>query len=500
MNEPVDLAVVGAGAAGLMAAIWAGRTARESVALRRIVAFDGARKLGAKMLVSGGGRCNVTHDAVDESAFAGSSPAAVRKVLRRFDVPKTVEFFHHLGVELKREETGKLFPVSDDARTILRALLAAAEGAGVELRHPARVETVRLVVDSAVPEARRFCLSGPFGEVLAKRVILATGGRSYPKTGSDGHGFEIAKSLGHTITPLVSPALVPLVLDASCFIRDLSGLTVQATLELRSESGRRLLAFTDSTLCTHFGLSGPAVLDISRHYLHASAGDHEASLCINWLPGETLDSVERQLVQAAGSPGRATVLAWLGERVPRRLAAALCEHVGIGGTAIVQAMTRPKRRALAAAATAMPLPVIGDRGWAHAEVTAGGVPLKELHLDTMESRICPGLFLCGEICDVDGRIGGYNFQWAWSSGYVAGSATWRNAERERRDSGPRGVKPVVCDRGSDRSASSYPLRNPTARRASSSGCSVRRAFRRRVRRGWEFRRATSARRRHRNDA
>jgi predicted Rossmann fold flavoprotein len=422
MNEPVDVAVVGAGAAGLMAAIWAGRTARESGASPRILAFDGARKLGAKILISGGGRCNVTHDTVDESAFAGSSPAAIRKVLRRFDVPRTVEFFGQLGVELKREETGKLFPASDDARTILRALLAAAEGVSVELRHPARIETVQPVVDPPGASARGFRLSGPSGDVLARRVILATGGRSYPKTGSDGQGFEIAKSLGHAVTPLVSPALVPLVLDASCFIRKLSGLSVRATLEMRSGSGRRLIAFTDSTLCTHFGLSGPAVLDISRHYLHARAGDTESRLLINWLPGETLDSVERQLVQAAASPGRETVLAWLGGRVPRRLAAALCEHVGIGGTAIVQAVTRSRRRALAAALAAMPLPVTGDRGWAHAEVTAGGVPLRELHLDTMESRVCPGLYLCGEICDVDGRIGGYNFQWAWSSGYVAGTA------------------------------------------------------------------------------
>lgn len=421
MNEPVDLAVVGAGAAGLMAAIWAGRTARRSGVSPRIAAFDGARKIGAKILVSGGGRCNVTHDTVDESAFAGSSPAAIRKVLRRFDAPRTADFFREVGVELKREETGKLFPVSDDARSVLRALMTAVEEAGVELRHPSRVETVELVDDSAALEVLRFRLSGAFGEVLANRVVLATGGRSYPKTGSDGQGFEIARRLGHTITPLVTPALVPLVLDASCFIRKLSGLTVPATLELRSGSGRRLLAFTDSTLCTHSGLSGPAVLDISRHYLQARAGDPEARLLINWLPGETLDSVERQLVQAASSPGRETVLAWLSEPVPRRLAAALCEHVGIGGTGIVQAMTRPKRRALASAATAMPLPVIGDRGWAHAEATAGGVPLKELYLDTMESRVCPGLFLCGEICDVDGRIGGYNFQWAWSSGYVAGA-------------------------------------------------------------------------------
>lgn len=422
MNAPLDLAVVGAGAAGLMAAIWAGRTARRSGTSPRIVAFDGARKIGAKILISGGGRCNVAHDPVDETAFAGSSPNAIRKVLRRFDGPQTIDFFRQLGVELKREETGKLFPVTDDARTVLQALLAAAKDAGVEIRHPARIDAVELIDDPANTAAARFRLSGPFGEVLARRVVLATGGRSYPKTGSDGHGLDLARHLGHTITSLVAPALVPLLLHESCFIRKLSGLTVPAALELRSGSGRRLLTLTDSMLCTHFGLSGPCVLDMSRHYRHALADDPDAHLLVNWLPGETLNSVERQLVETAAAPGRSTVLPWLSKLIPRRLAAALCEHAGISDSTIVQAMTRPRRRALATALTALPLPVVGDRGWAHAEVTAGGVPLKELHLQTMESRIRPGLHVCGEVCDVDGRIGGYNFQWAWSSGYAAGTS------------------------------------------------------------------------------
>ena len=421
MSERAHLAIVGGGAAGLMAGIAAGRSLQRLGLARRIVVLDGARKLGAKILVAGGGRCNVTHDVVDESAFAGSTPNAIRKVLRRFEVPQTIEFFQQLGVELKREETGKLFPVSDDARSVLRALLEAAREASVELRNPARVEQIGALSRSG-DEPGEFRLSGDFGEILARRVILATGGKSLPKTGSDGHGYAIARSLGHTITPLVLPGLVPLVLDESCFLRRLRGLAAPATLAVRSGSGKRVTAFTDSTLCTHFGLSGPSVLDISRYYLHAVAADSGAALYVNWLPGETAESLDRTLVELAGRPGKLGVLRILSERLPQRLARALCEHVGVDPTAPVQAISRPMRRSLVSAVTELRLPVTGNRGFVHAEVTAGGVPLKELRLETMESRVRPGLHLCGEICDVDGRIGGFNFQWAWASGHVAGTS------------------------------------------------------------------------------
>ena len=404
-----------------MAGIAAGRNLRRPGEARRIVILDGARKLGAKILVAGGGRCNVTHDEVDESAFAGSSRNAIRKVLRRFDVTRTIEFFRQLGVELKCEETGKLFPVSDDARSVLRALLEAAREAGVELRYPARVEQVKSLAPPATPPGG-FRLTGDFGELLADRVILSTGGKSLPKSGSDGHGYSIARGLGHSITPLVLPGLVPLVLNESCFLRQLSGLSAPATLELRSGSGKRLTTFTDSTLCTHFGLSGPSVLDISRYYLHAVADDPGAALYINWLPGQTAESMDKKLVESAGRAGRLAVARFLSDHLPQRLARALCEHAGLDPQTPVQALSRQLRRSLAAAVTELRLPVTGDRGFVQAEVTAGGVPLKELRLETMESRLCPRLYICGEICDVDGRIGGFNFQWAWASGHVAGTA------------------------------------------------------------------------------
>ena len=350
------MAIVGAGAAGLMAAIWA----RRSAPGHRVVVLDGARTLGAKILVAGGGRCNVTHDVVDETAFAGSSRPAIRKVLRRFGVAETIAFFREQGVALKREETGKLFPTTDRARTVLDALLGAARTAGVEVRHPWRVEEVR-------------------------------------------PGLVLTSARGET-------------LEAGHVLRELSGLSAHATLEVRDGAGRRVASFTDSTLCTHFGLSGPAVLDVSRYLIDARLDDPGATLVANWLPGVGTEPLEAALRDPSLTPGR-----YLAGRIPERLARALVREAGVEWGQPGHQLTREARRALVRTVTEMRLPVSGDRGFSYAEVTAGGVPLAELDLATLRSRRCPGLSLCGEICDVDGRIGGFNFQWAWASGYVAGT-------------------------------------------------------------------------------
>jgi predicted Rossmann fold flavoprotein len=435
--DTVDIAIVGAGAAGIMAAIWAGRTARTTTGAPpiRIVAFDSARRLGAKILVAGGGRCNVTHHEVSESAYAGSSREMIRRVLRRFDVPRTIEFFRDLGVELKREETGKLFPTTDEANTVLRALLDAAAAAGVPLRHPCRIGSIRcgdgmFMIESAADGP------GPApGVVHARRLILATGGKALPKTGSDGQGYHFAQALGHSLTPRIFPALVPLTLPRDHHLCGLSGLRAVATLELRTNTGKRLVSFTNSLLCTHFGLSGPAVLDISRYYTQAvdEAKEHQEDppvLTINWLPGETAETLDQRILAASSGGQRVGIGRFVredfppaaGAALPERLIEVLCLVSGVATNTAIHQLTREQRQRIVRTVTEFPLPITGDRGYTHAEVTAGGVPLAELNLKTMESRLAPGLYLCGEICDVDGRIGGFNFQWAWASGYVAGSA------------------------------------------------------------------------------
>ncbi len=407
-----DLLIVGAGAAGLFAAIHAGRAAADRRPRLSIVAVDTARKLGAKILVAGGGRCNVTHWRVDERDYAGSRPAAIRKVLKRYGVEQVIDFFLRAGVELKQEDTGKLFPVSDSARTVLAALLREAAAGGVTLVHPARVESIE---PPAAFSGTGFRVVTAAGTVEARRLILATGGRSLPKSGSDGSGFALATSLKHSLTEPILPALVPLVIADGHFIRSLSGLTLPTRLTLSSATGKRLATSEGSTLCTHQGLSGPAVLDISRHYLMARHSDPDVQLLLNWLPQVSAEDLDAQLRDARGRGAVSVLRSYLSERLARQL----CEQADCP-----PAGDTPKepRRRLVRLVTEMPLPVVGDRGFTIAEATAGGVPLAELRLESMESRLCPGLHFAGEVLDVDGRIGGFNFQWAWASGFVAGTS------------------------------------------------------------------------------
>jgi predicted Rossmann fold flavoprotein len=404
-RQTFDVAVVGAGAAGLMAALFA---AREGA---RVIALDGANRLGAKIVISGGGRCNVTHDVVHAKDFNGNRNA-IAKVLRTFDVPATIDFFRDLGVILKREETGKLFPVTDRAATVLDALVRAVEEAGVEIRTGFRVERVGSSLRADETSAPLFVING---NLQAKRVILATGGRSVPKTGSDGAGYAFARHFGHTVTE-VFPALVPLILEPDHWLMKLSGTSVDAELILRGVNHRE----RGSMLFTHFGLSGPVVLDMSRHWIACRAGALACQgqagapvLHANFLPGESFESLEAQIL--AANPH--TVFANFAHRrgIPDRLADALGR-----GLPPVGKMTRDERRRAIRSLIELPLPVTGNRGFDYAEVTAGGVPLSEVDVSTMRSRVCEGLYLCGEILDVDGKIGGYNFQWAWASGRLAG--------------------------------------------------------------------------------
>ena len=415
-EEHVDVAIIGAGAAGLFAAIWAGRNSEGYPT--GITVFDGAKKLGAKILVAGGGRCNVTHRRVTEHDFAGSSPAAIRKVLRRFSIAQTIHFFSDAGVELKEEETGKLFPETDSARTILNALIDQSKESHASIAHPARVTDIEQLPEggtaNGVKHEPRFRVVLESGVLLARHVIVCTGGRSLPKSGSDGGGYRLVENLGHTITKPLVPALVPLVLEGSHWITELSGVTVPTTVTLSKPSGKRIFSCSGSTLCTHRGLSGPAVLDISRHWLIAQNADSDVQLSINWLPGQNAETVD-EFFQSQRTGALGVLRQWLPDRLARRI----CIE---SEAPLVGDLTRTIRKKLVQSITATPLPVTGDRGFSSAEATAGGVPLEEVKLETMESRKCPGLYLAGEILDVDGRIGGFNFQWAWSSAYVAGVA------------------------------------------------------------------------------
>ncbi len=405
-----DTLIIGAGAAGLMAAIFAGRNAQPP---NQVAVVDGAKHIGAKILVSGGGRCNVTHDVVTPDDFAGSKRNQIAKVLKTFKADDTVDFFADLGVDLKRENTGKLFPTTDRARTVLDALLLAVDKANATILNEHRVTAVSRRDDGFVVRTQQ-------GDLHTRKLILATGGKSLPKTGSDGLGYGFAISLGHSLTK-TTPALVPLVLSDGHWLTRLSGLTTDVELAVASSTGKITRRQAGSLLLTHFGLSGPAAMDISRHWIAAHNIDPGTKLLINFLPGRTFEQIEAELVALTESHGGAGITSLLYDYVQRRLAHTLvADGADVDPTTPMAQLNKPQRRAVVKALTALPVPIVRDRGYLFAEVTAGGVPLSEINLSTMASRKCPGLYLCGELLDVDGRIGGYNFQWAWASGRLAG--------------------------------------------------------------------------------
>ncbi|MDR4484637.1 MAG: NAD(P)/FAD-dependent oxidoreductase [Nitrospirales bacterium] len=407
MPSDTDIAIIGAGAAGLAAGIFAAETNPNlSIAL-----LDSAKTIGAKILVSGGGRCNVTNQRVTASDFHGNRKL-IDRILRCFDEQATVRWFSSLGVPLKTEATGKLFPMSNKARTVLDGLLRRCETLGVLLL------THHLVRD-ITRDDKGFLIQHSQGTLRAKRVILATGGRSLPKTGSDGSGWGLAQQLGHTVTAPY-PALVPLLLEPSFFHTTLSGISHDVTLTT-TVAGKTSDRCTGSLLWTHFGISGPVVLDASRVWVRATAQGEAVRLHLHCLPHLSNQDVEKWLMQAASLPGRKLVPTLLGERLPTRVATRLADiqEPALSDTP-VNLLSKEARRNLVRMLTNFELPVIGSRGWNFAEVTAGGVPLEEISARSMGSRHMPGLYVIGEMLDCDGRIGGFNFQWAWATGYLAG--------------------------------------------------------------------------------
>ncbi len=410
----MDIAIVGGGAAGLATAIFAA----QRLPGVRVVVFDGAHRPGAKILVSGGGRCNVTNRVVTAGDYWGGDRRVIDSVLRAFSAADAAKLFEERGVPLHEEEDGKLFPDSGRSRDVLRALVDAVARAGVELRTGRRVESIRPA------GAAGFSVHGGDWTEAARHVVLATGGLSLPRTGSDGGGFSIAASLGHRVIP-TTPALVPLVLEGT-FHRRLSGIAHDAAVSV-SGDGLRAVTLRGALLWTHFGASGPVVLDASRHWHRAKIEGREVHLRLSFLPAHDFTGVERLLLDSAAERPSAMLRTVLADRLPAAVSACLPAAVDLDPDTRLARLSRESRQRLAHALVSWPLQATGSRGYNYAEATAGGVPLDEVNRGTMESRVCPGLFLAGEVLDVDGRLGGFNFQWAWSSAYVAARGLARRA-------------------------------------------------------------------------
>ncbi len=397
----VDVAIVGAGAAGLMAALFAAGDGR------RVALLERTRDGGRKILISGGGRCNILPSDVEPEWFVTeSSPHSLRNILRGWPLGAQRRFFEDdLGIRLALEpDTGKLFPASNRARDVRDRLVDRARARGVELRFGALFRDLARAEDD-------WELTFDAGAPLrARTVVLATGGLSVPLTGSDGTGLRLAERLGHRMHATY-PALTPLTTGVSRWT-ELSGVSLDAFLTAPPETPR--YSRPQGLLFTHRGFSGPSVLNISHVATRPRAGAPPPILA-RW-GGMGRPEWEGEL--AAG--GRTHLATVLRRHLPERLALALLAEAGVSPDRLLAQLRREERDSVLTALTAMPLPVTGSEGYRKAEVTGGGVALGEVDPRTMESRRAPGLFLCGEMLDAFGPIGGFNFLWAWTTGRAAG--------------------------------------------------------------------------------
>ena len=415
-EKAADIAIVGAGAAGLMTAVWAGRTAQTKRKALRILLFDTRRKVGAKILMSGGTRCNVTNRGVKPSDFQGGARHFIKHILEAFTPQETLRFFKEIGVELVSEPTGKYFPSTHSAQTVLDALLKEVKRLGIILVTGIRItkiekagEFFHLTGDGGPGTGGQSHTTGLWSQWIARKVILTTGGRSYPTTGSDGTGYEIAKSLGHTLIPTF-PALTPLLTKDNDW-KELSGVSLEVEISF-FKYAKKQWECLDSFLFTHFGFSGPAALDISRHFAAAKT-EEEPEIFAGFLPGENESSLKAKLAAVQKKNPK------------KQMQNLLAEEFSLPGRFVETLLKKKGGRGLVPALLNCPLKITGVFGYKKAEVTAGGVDLGEVNVSTMESKLVEGLYFAGEILDADGRIGGFNFQWAWSTGTLAGRSAAR---------------------------------------------------------------------------
>jgi len=405
VSGPVDpVVIVGAGAAGTMAAIFAAEEGCD------VLLLESTNNGGRKIVISGGGRCNVLPSRAQPSRFVtASSPNTLKKILLSWPLADQRRFFEErLGIPLAlEEETGKLFPVSNRSRDVRDGLYDLARRRGAEISFGTKVTGLkppvgdrpwRVVVDGA--------------EVRASRVILATGGLSVPASGSDGAGLRIAERLGHTVHPTF-PALTPLVCDPPQH-GDLAGVSLD--VELTAPLGRGRFTTRGGFLFTHRGYSGPSVLDISHlAVLSEMDGGPPQEIRVRWADADA-EGWDRRLRE--GGAGEVGPL--VRRHLPTRLADRLLAEASVDAGRPLAGLRREERAALVEVLARYLLPWTGDEGYKKAEVTGGGIALSEVDPRTLESRFQPGLFLCGEMLDAFGPIGGYNFLWGWATGRAAG--------------------------------------------------------------------------------
>lgn len=399
------IAVVGGGAAGQLAAIMAARQGGN------VTLFEKNEKLGKKIYITGKGRCNVTNDSGREGFFANviENPRFLYSAYAAFTERDMMDLLEEAGVPLKVERGQRVFPRSDKSSDIMGALERLGRQAGVQVKLNTQVKSILTENGEAVGLTTRE------ETFYFDKIILATGGVSYPSTGSTGEGFLMAEELGHKVTKL-HPSLVPLETVESWPFA-LSGLTLKNVSLTVKKENKVLYKELGEMLLTHFGVSGPLVLTASAYLAGKAEG---AKLLIDFKPALTEEMLDKRLVRDLGENPRKTLEGALSGLLPGRLLEAVLKEAGLDGKSIASNLTKAGRQKLAATLKAMPLTVKRARGFNEAIVTRGGISVKEVQPSTMESKLIKGLYFAGEMLDVDAFTGGFNLQIAWSTGALAG--------------------------------------------------------------------------------
>ena len=404
-KETYDTLIVGAGAAGMMCAIEAGRRGR------RVLVVDHARAPGEKIRISGGGRCNFTNTGTGPANFLGENPRFATSALKRFSQQDFIKRVDRAGITWHEKTLGQLF-CDDSAKLIVRMLTDAMAEAGVVLRTGTGVTSVVRAGDGFA------AVLSDGTAVTATSLVLASGGRSIPKMGATGWAYDTARQFGLRVTE-TRPALVPLTFETGLLetLLPLAGVAVDVTVTNQpstdgasSSAKRDRPTFKEAMLFTHRGLSGPAILQISSYWREGEA------ITVSMAPG--VDVLARLKAAREANGGKAAVHTALGHIVPRRLAESLCEREQVSGK-LAEVGGKALMR-LDAAVNAWTVKPVGSEGYRTAEVTLGGVATDQLDQQTMAVKTVPGLYVIGEAVDITGWLGGYNFQWAWSSGWAAG--------------------------------------------------------------------------------
>lgn len=408
--EIFDIAVIGGGAAGSLAAIRSGELNK------RVILIERNDSIGKKILITGKGRCNITNIAPIETFIDkfGGSGKFLRTAFFRFFSVDLIEFFKSHDLDMKTERQGRVFPVTDKARSVVEVLEKCLAENGVKVMYNAKLESIKTKDGSFQLE-----LAGR-RTVIASKVILASGGASYKATGSTGDCFSIAVKLGHTIVPLKA-GLVPLT-TKEAWVKDLQGLGLE-NIRLTFECGKKkLVSEIGELMFTHFGISGPLVLDLSGEVVVLLAENKEVRVLIDLKPALTAEQIEKRMLNDLKGPGRMQFKNVMKGYLPQRLITVFMNLAGIGLEREANQITHKERRAILNLFKALPLTIKGSLPIEEAMVTGGGVSTREINPRTMESKIVPGLYFAGEIIDGCASSGGYNLQQAFSTGHLAGES------------------------------------------------------------------------------